>query len=400
MPTIAPPDGASILMVIDSVYPSTGGGGAENQLRTLAKSLKQRGFDVEIWAPLVKEARGMAQHDLVDGIVVHRLYYPQVRLLGGVWLLVAIGLRLLAHGKRFDIIHAHIAGKLAATCSLLGWVLHKPVLVKLTGLTEMVGGILDPHPPLSARLQRRLLKFTSLFQAISSRIAMGLVDVGYSPAQVMQLPNAVDIRRFRPVTIDSGAAARLYGHKTLVGIFTGRLRPDKNIDLLIRSWARCFADRNDTALIIVGHGTLEAVLREQALQLGVANQVLFVGPSDQVEKYYALAHFGILTSQMEGLSNTLLEFMACGLPVIGTRVSGNEDFITDGQTGWLFDVGHTTDFEACLHRMSACAPEERALMGQAARRRVVETASLDVVLDRLIDSYHTLGAPVQGLDTT
>ena len=65
----------------------------------------------------------------------------------------------------------------------------------------------------------------------------------------------------------------------------------------------------------------------------------FVGPSSDVQRYLAMAHFGVLASLHEGLSNTLLEYMAAGLPVLGSRVSGTEDFVVAGHTGWLFPPG-------------------------------------------------------------
>ncbi|HET9652502.1 MAG TPA: glycosyltransferase family 4 protein, partial [Usitatibacter sp.] len=101
----------------------------------------------------------------------------------------------------------------------------------------------------------------------------------------------------------------------------------------------------------------------------------------------SVADFALLTSDAEGLSNALLEYMAAGLPVVGSRVSGTEDFITEGQTGWLFEPG---DGEALARQLAAvrAAPEEALQrLGNDARARVRALASLEAVTDRLLELY-------------
>lgn len=82
-------------------------------------------------------------------------------------------------------------------------------------------------------------------------------------------------------------------------------------------------------------------------RLGIDYQVIFIGPSDRVADYFKAADFGILPSEFEGISNALLEAMACGLSMIGSRISGTTDLIIDGESGWLFephDVDHLAPY--------------------------------------------------------
>ncbi len=92
------------------------------------------------------------------------------------------------------------------------------------------------------------------------------------------------------------------------------------------------------------------------------------------------ADVGVLPSRIEGLSNTLLEFMASGLPALASRVSGSEDFVVPGRNGWLFPVADVAALAAALREAEALPPERLAAMGRQARADVEATASLDVVV--------------------
>src|SRR5262249_39666808 len=159
----------------------------------------------------------------------------------------------------------------------------------------------------------------STVQAISTRIAGELKRRGFPDERIMVLPNAVNTKRF----VARSAPLK----KPFVAVFVGRLVPEKGLETLFDAWASAFAGRADVKLRLVGGGAMEKPLREQAEKLNIANQIEFLGHRDRVEDVLAEAHIGVLCSRIEGLSNTLLEFMACGLPVVASRVSGSEDFV-------------------------------------------------------------------------
>jgi glycosyltransferase involved in cell wall biosynthesis len=145
----------------------------------------------------------------------------------------------------------------------------------------------------------------------------------------------------------------------------------------------------------VGGGRLEEQLREQTRALGIGAEVEFLGHQDKVEEILATADVGVLPSTIEGLSNTLLEFMASGLPTIASRVSGSEDFVVTGRNGWLFDVGDAVALAAHLRAAAALGPEALAELGQQARADVQAASALDRVVGRLLDLYR--GTPPREL---
>ena len=101
----------------------------------------------------------------------------------------------------------------------------------------------------------------------------------------------------------------------------------------------------------------------------------------------AEAHIGVLPSRIEGLSNTLLEFMACGLPAVASRVSGSEDFVKPGRNGWLHPVGDAGAVAAALREAEALSPERLAALGHNARADVEAAAAVPRVIGKLMELY-------------
>jgi L-malate glycosyltransferase len=379
-------NGLSVAMVLDGLYPSPGGGGAESQVRTLSRRMTTDGAQVQVVVPMLSYGSQVAS-DQIDGVPVTRVRYPHVPGIGAAVLLVRLAWLLWRRRASYEIIHAHIAGNMAAMCALMGWLLRKPVLVKITGLTEMAGGILDANVRPGVRLRRALLRLATGYQATSTRIAGMLRQHGFRSDKIQLIPNAVDTERFDHRTRNLQLRKDLFGDKRLVGVYVGRFEAVKGVELLIHGWASVFSGRYDAMLLLVGNGSLRAQHEATCRSLGIAEQVMFAGPRDRVEDYLAVADFGILPSLHEGLSNTLLEYMAAGLPVLGSRVSGTEDFVINDQTGWIFAPGNEADFVEMLTRVREAAREELHRLGAKAHQLVSERASIGSVVEQLGQAY-------------
>ena len=376
----------TVLLVLEGTFPRHGGGGAESQVATVARCLAARGVRVVVIVPRVPGGP-QALAERIENYEVVRIPYPRVRLLGGLVLLARLFWRLLAWHRRYVVIHAHIAHNMAATSAIAGRLLRKPVFVKITGVHEMQGGILDPAPGFAARLRRAALMSATRIQATSSRIGKLVVERGFAPSQVALVPNGVDTDRFARRPCAPGLRRELCGDATRVGIFVGRLSAEKGQPLLLEAWAAALAQAPGTRLLLVGEGPLREMLQESARRLGIEKQVVFAGHRDDVDRLLAVADFAILSSHGEGLSNALLEYMAAELPVVGSRVSGTEDFIEHGRNGWLFEPGDAAALAQVLAEVAQKPDEELRQMGRQARERVQSLASLEAVTARLLSLY-------------
>lgn len=366
----------SILMLIEAHFPAMGG--AERQLETLANALVARGHGVTVVAPRLDPKRP-AGADRLGELPVWRIGYPGVRFFGSLLMLTKLAWLLFAWRHRYDAIHVHIAHNMGAVAALMGRLLGKPVVVKFSGWWELEKGCLRPRGGPGAALARGMLRQATAIQAISRRIARDLQAVGFDAARVHWLPNGVSTERFEAINRPA------QGNRPSTVVFVGRLVPEKGLDALIAAWAK--ARRPGWRLRLVGSGDLAEALLRQAEALGVSDSVELPGPSDAVEDELARADIGVLPSRFEGLSNTLLEYMAAGLPVIATRVSGSEDLVIPARSGWLCEVDDIDGLAAALGEAMGLAPAALQALGARGRADVLAKASVPAVLAQLLPLY-------------
>ncbi|WP_454830160.1 glycosyltransferase family 4 protein [Pseudoxanthomonas wuyuanensis] len=367
-----------ILMVLEASYPALRGGGAEAQVRTLARALRARGQRVTIVAPRLKH--GLQQKiSRVDGVPVCRLIYPRIRLLAGPMMWLAMMRFLYARRHRYDAWHVHIAHHLAAICALFGRWLDKPVLIKVSGWWELEKGTLAAGAGPINRLAYLCLRHAGRWQAISQRIAATLAARGIPASRIAAVPNAVDTARFAGIHRAEDALPRF--------VFIGRLEAEKGLPALLDAFAAVAPMHPGASLLLVGGGTLEKPLKAAAVRLGIGERVTFAGHCDDIETQLADGNIGVLCSRIEGLSNTLLESMASGLPMVASRISGNEDFVRTGENGWLYDADDSAGLASALSAAAALTPQQRRAMGDHARATVQRMAGLEQVLASLLQLY-------------
>ncbi len=366
-----------VLIVVDGYYPSTGG--AEMQARLIARSLAAAGHSVQVIAPRLRPTDPV--RDVLDGVPLERIAYPRVRVLGGVLLALRFGWRLLWRRGTYDAIHVHTAENLAAMAGLLRPLLSATVTVKISGASEFNGGVLDPlraSDPL-VRVRNAGIRRVDHLQCISAYTHTRLLDAGYARQRLLMIPNAVDVERFSPGT-DAVRPIRTVA-------FVGRLVPVKALPVLLTAWRRV-AEQSQARLVLGGDGPLRHQLEAQAATLGISHCVEFRGAVQDVPALLREADAYVQPSYQEGLPNAVLEAMACGLPVVATRISGNEDVVTDGVSGLLVPAGDADALAAALLTLIA----EPARAREIARRglaQVRERYSVPAVLSQLVQAYRS-----------
>jgi len=243
--------------------------------------------------------------------------------------------------------------------------------------------------PRSLRIRRACRPAISRYISVSRDIAHWLEEhVGVPPARIDQVYNGVDLAKFHPaypaeVRVDSNDADVV----TLGTI--GRLDPVKNHVALLQAFAALRVRRPNLRLTIVGDGQLRGELESQAAALGIGDDVMFIGAHNRVPEL--MRHFDVfvLPSINEGISNTILEAMASGLPVVAGRVGGNPEIVVDGVTGRLYEPSDSAGLEQALLSYVA-DPILRLAHGRAGRQRVVQNFSLDSMVDRYVTIYDEL----------
>jgi sugar transferase (PEP-CTERM/EpsH1 system associated) len=235
--------------------------------------------------------------------------------------------------------------------------------------------------------------FIHRWTTVSEDLARALRErVGVPAEAITQIYNGVNLDRFTPVsprrTIEGFSAAEHFVFGTV-----GRLQDVKEQWLLIEALALLPAltpRAKDVRVVIVGDGPMRVRLEQLLARLpDIAGQVLLAGPQDDVPTWLQSFDVFCLPSRAEGISNTILEAMACALPVIATRVGGNPELVVDGGTGVLVPNSDA----AALAQVMARYVDDTALgrrHGKAGRSRALAEFSLSVMVERYAALYRTM----------
>lgn len=229
-------------------------------------------------------------------------------------------------------------------------------------------------------LFRRFMRlFIHRYIAVSKDLESWLISsVGVNRNKVQQIYNGVDHHQFAPQSVKPLALlpAQWQGLDGIVVMGTvGRLTPVKDQQLLLRAVAQLRNDRPDLTdrlrLVIVGDGPLYPVLSRMICELALQDMVWLAGDRKDVSSLLQALDIFVLPSLGEGISNTVLEAMASGLPIIATAVGGNVELVDEGVNGLLFPAG---DSQALAHAMAALIrdSEERVRQGANSRTRVCQ----------------------------
>ena len=159
--------------------------------------------------------------------------------------------------------------------------------------------------------------------------------------------------------------------------------------MFLRAAARVRAAIPAAGFVIAGEGELMKELRDLAAELGIQDDVFFIGRCDSVADLLFASEVGVLSSKAEGFANAILEYMAAGLPVVATDVGGAREAIAEGETGYLVASG---DDEKMADRIiEVLNKTERArVMGDRGRVLVAEKFSCDRHLRNTLELYDEL----------
>ncbi len=288
----------------------------------------------------------------------------------------------LIRERRIQIVHSH--GKGAG--------LYGRLAARLTGVVAIhtFHGIhYRNYPRLYLTVERYLARHGYAVVHVSASQAREALALGLAPAgRSRLLVNGVDAVRVRAAIAReplSRAALGLDQDALVLGA-VARFDPVKGLDVLVRAFAQILARRPDTQLLLVGDGPEAPRLRELARALGLAERVVFAGALKDAARGLPALDLYVSASQREGLPLALLEAMACGLPVLATRVPGNVDVVNDGVTGVLVPPGDPDGLARAAVELLE-DPARRRALGEAGRERVESHFALSRLVTEMRDLY-------------
>jgi sugar transferase (PEP-CTERM/EpsH1 system associated) len=218
---------------------------------------------------------------------------------------------------------------------------------------------------------------------------------GIKGARITQIYNGVDTGRFQPDPAKPRAwlPPAFRGADVIMIGTVGRIQPVKDQATLLHAFARMVTQRAELRprlrLLVVGDGPLLGELKALAATLNIADLTCFPGALGDVPQVLRALDVYVLPSLNEGISNTILEAMACGLPVVATGVGGNLELVEDGAYGRFFTPRDVSALCDLLLHYALDAPLREA-HSCAARRIALERYSLDTMVARYTAVYDLL----------
>ena len=360
-----------IMLVIDELDI----GGTEQQLLELVRHLPRARY-----TPLVccfRYGRKAAEIEQLGIPVVHLPKRGRVD--------VGLLRRLvkLMRSERVDIVHtfligANLWGRLAALIARV------PVIIASERNVDVW------EVPVKRHIGRVLAGFTDRLVANAEAVRTYLIGQGVDPKRVVTIRNGVDLRRFE-TPLDVGAIRQSLGvlPDEVLAAVVARLEPQKGHDTVVEAAARLREQCPRLRFLFVGGGSRETSLPELVARRGLADRIVFTGFRTDSAELIRAANLSILVSTREGLSNTLLESLAAGRPVIASRVGGNAEVVSP-DVGLLIPPQDPAALASALASLIADSEsaarmgargQERARREFAVGRMVAETAALYESLD-------------------
>ncbi|MGZ0086099.1 N-acetyl-alpha-D-glucosaminyl L-malate synthase BshA [Caldibacillus thermoamylovorans] len=339
-------------------YPTVGGSGVV--ATELGKLLAERGHEIHF----ISSSMPFRLSKVYGNIYYHEVsvnhysvfQYPPYDLA------LASKIAEVAKRERLDVLHAHYAVP-HAVCAVLArqMVGELPIVTTLHG-TDIT--VLGYDPSLSDMIKFGIEQ-SDVVTAVSNALVRQTYELLDVQKPIQTVYNFVDERVYR--RREAGHLRREYGigEQERVVIHVSNFRKVKRVPDVVRAFA-IIRRHVPAKLLLVGDGPEMTVVCRLVKELGLQNEVRFLGKQDKLDELYSISDVMMLLSEKESFGLVLLEAMACGVPCIGTAIGGIPEVIDDGQSGFLCPLGDVKE----AARKALALLTDRRLHAEMAKRAV------------------------------
>jgi glycosyltransferase involved in cell wall biosynthesis len=391
-----------ICIFTETYYPVVGGG--ETQARLLAEGLITNGHSVIVLTR--RSDAALRQHENYGDVSVYRLAPVGSGQLKKWGLLLSSLPALVRLRDQYDLIFVSGYRIIGLTAVLVGKLFRKPVVLKADSQGEMSGEFFESglkkfgtsRSSLPFRLffgfRNVILKKADAFSAISPEIASEWTSNRVPLNKIHVIPNGVDTALFAPANAEQKSFLREklnLPQAAIIAIYTGRLVSYKGLPLLLKVWNEIRPRHENAILLLAGTGGLdihncEAQLHDYVTSAGLEKNVLFLGSIQNIPEYLQAADLFVFPTENDAFPSSLIEAMACALPVVTTPVGAIKTIVSHRETGLLVQPGNFEQlFEALYVMLSDKAFASR--LGEAACRMVQERYSAGSMMRKYLSLF-------------
>lgn len=297
---------------------------------------------------------------------------------------VIVRLSRIFRREGVDIVHCH-HHQAAVYGTFAAWLAGTPVVFSHV---HGMGRTTSRRKFINSIIFRRISRVLTVGESVREDVLENNPLLG--PEQVVSIGNSIDWEVFANETLTQAQAKEKLNLPAGATVFgtVGRMAPAKGHTYLLESFAMVKRTCVNAHLVLVGDGRLREELEEQAQRIGLNDCIHFLGRRDDVSVCLRAMDVFVLSSvSSEGLPRAMLEAMASGVPVIGTRVSGIPEILADGEFGRLVEPAEAEQLSATMIEMSNLALDEKQRIKETGLERVKSEYSHEKVLQKLSEIY-------------
>ena len=358
-------------------YPTYGGSGVV--ATELGKNLAERGHEIHF----ISSSLPFRLSHVAGNIFFHEVNVQSYPLFESPPYTLSLTSKMVDIAKHagLDLLHVHYAIPHATSAVMARQILEReghplPVVTTLHGTDITLIG----QDPSFAPVVTWSINESDGVTAVSDYLRQETYDHFAVDNGIEVIPNFIDTDRFRRQNKEHFKQALCpNGEKVIVHV--SNFRPVKNTKQVVEIFHRVQNGHSDVKLLLVGDGPERVPTERKARELGVYDDIRFLGKQDPIEEILSIADIFLMPSQTETFGLAALEAMACRVPTVVSDVGGLPELVNDGETGYLCAVN---DVDAFTERTRALLKDEdlHDRMAEAARSRAEDTFDIDHVVPK------------------
>ena len=355
-------------------------GGAETLVIEMCRHLDSYGYQSEVWHFGNQWLEEKCQEHRIPALLVpgHR-FYKSIKTIPIFSFIFAGFIRR----QKIDILHSHLFG--AITGAALSAFLTR---------TPHVGTIHDTYTLAERRLRAYLLWGAAIFGTKLVVVSMQMKDYieglcKFPQGAIGVISNGVNLNAFSGSRTMSIRAELGFGAEDIILISVGRLVEIKGYDILIKAFSLLNSGQRPVRLLIVGDGPERGKYETMISKMGIEERVMLLGQRNDVPELLKSSDCFVLSSRSEGLSCSIIEAMAAGLPIVATDVGGNAELIKDGISGYLVPPDDPVSLANGLRELIS-NDNKRRQFGKGGFEIACSNFSIDSMMKQYVSLYNSL----------
>ncbi|SFA98752.1 MULTISPECIES: N-acetyl-alpha-D-glucosaminyl L-malate synthase BshA [unclassified Bacillus (in: firmicutes)] len=314
-------------------YPTVGGSGVV--ATELGKMLAEKGHEIHF----ISSSMPFRLKKMYHNVFYHQVEVNQYSVFQYPPYDIALASKMaeVADREKLDILHVHYAIP-HAVCAILAKQMSRRDLKIVTTLHGTDITVLGYDPSLADAIKFGIEK-SDYVTAVSHSLIKQTYDLMKTEKEIETVYNFIDQRVYYK-RLDAHYLKKEYGIKEeeKVIIHVSNFRPVKRVQDVVKTFAKISAQM-PAKLLLVGDGPEISLVCKLVSELGLNEKVIFLGKQDNVEELYSISDLMLLLSEKESFGLVALEAMSCGVPCIGTNVGGIPEVITNGENGFICELG-------------------------------------------------------------